>query len=477
MPKLSQHFEIDKSQPELDFVDVDTDIDTHLFIDPYVFSKRPDAWSAKCHDAMLSFFEAVLEAISEGNEPRGRMLLNQHHEPNETCLGLFHGTPSGRGIGNLQAKDLFHRLRESRAAETGLLEELSDCELFIPGIGPDKISDVTTNIIRRHLIEYTQYQCELHGIELRGKVASGNQWNEDTQKWESKFVQLPIIGRRKIIMVPKASVRWSLAFSHQKYYNQFVLEFLQAENLTQDTALVETLRNGRRRVTKKSLKNLYPISKQFLTTFSKNYPEVLESYKNQLVVPSEPKDDELEEHFDEKIFARALVTQLTEINRGNHDASRFHSFMIGALEFIFYPNLIYPEKEYEIHEGRKRIDIVYTNNSDSGFFCRRRQDAKVVAAKVYIECKNYMKEIANPELDQLAGRFSPVRGRLGLLIGRSFDDRNRFIARCRDTAVDDRGFIIAIVDDDIVQMLEMIEKGHRGNVDQYLESRFDELLK
>lgn len=171
-----------------------------------------------------------------------------------------------------------------------------------------------------------------------------------------------------------------------------------------------------------------------------------------------------------------MINELADINPGNQHASRYHSFMIGTLEFIFYPYLIYPVKEQEIHEGRKRIDIAYTNNGSEGFFFRRRLEARVNAVRIFVECKNYMKEIGNPELDQLAGRFSSVRGRFGFLVGRSFDDRARFIARCRDTARDDRGYIVALVDKDIVLMLEMIEVGRRLEIDEYIESRFHELL-
>ena len=120
--------------------------------------------------------------------------------------------------------------------------------------------------------------------------------------------------------------------------------------------------------------------------------------------------------------------------------------MKGLLEFLFYPHLIYPQKEFELHEGRKRIDIVFTNSASVGFFYRRAIDGRSRAVKVMIECKNYSKEIGNPELDQMAGRFSRDRGRLGFVIGRQFDYRERFIDRCRDTTRDGRGYIIALVD-------------------------------
>jgi len=103
-------------------------------------------------------------------------------------------------------------------------------------------------------------------------------------------------------------------------------------------------------------------------------------------------------------------------------------------------------------------------------------EAQARASWVFVECKNYSKEIANPELDQLAGRFSPQRGKLGFLIGRNFDDRARFLARCKDTATADRGFIIPLVDDDFIQMLTLIIEGRRHLIDAALERKWNELI-
>lgn len=476
MPLFSQFFRLNKGQNQLDFVDIDTDADKPLFIDPYVFDVRNDAWSIYCREAVLSYFEAVIDAIRRGDMERGRGLMNYLGEPNETCLGLSRGRPAGRGVGGLQADDLFERLANSRAAQTGLLSDIAECELFVERIGPDKISDITTNIIRKHLIEYTQAQCRLHGIEMTPDVPSGMIWDSVRAQWNEEYTELPIIKGRKVLLVPKATARWSMAFSHQSYYNDFVLTFLQARHLEQGSALVETLKNGRRRVTKKSLEEIHPLSKNFLAEFSERNPEMLERYKTILGVPREITDRELDEDFDQPAFCRAAAEQLRAIPPGNDNATAYHNLAIGLLEFIFYPDLIYPKKEHEIHDGRKRIDICYTNNARSGFFLRRLLDQSVSASLVMVECKNYSKDPANPELDQIAGRFSPARGKFGILLGRSFIERDRFVERCRDTLRDGRGVVLALADEDILCMLDLIAQDKRSHVNAYMEQRFDELI-
>lgn len=205
MPRFSQYFRINKGQNELDFVNIDTDKDTPLYIDPYIFNVREDAWSLYCREAIISFFDAVIQSIRDGDTSRGRALMNYLGEPNETCLGVSTGKPAGRGIGGNQADDLFDRLARSRAALTGLLSDLSECELFVDRIGPDKISDMTTNIIRRHLIEYTQAQCALHNVEMIKDVPSGKLWNSTKCKWEETYVDLPVIDNKKNNTSPKIS--------------------------------------------------------------------------------------------------------------------------------------------------------------------------------------------------------------------------------------------------------------------------------
>ena len=88
-------------------------------------------------------------------------------------------------------------------------------------------------------------------------------------------------------------------------------------------------------------------------------------------------------------------------------------------------------------------------------------------AFVALECKNYTNDVANPELDQLSGRFSPNRGRIGFLCCRAFENRDHFIERCRDTFRDDRGLIIPLDDITICEILARIQQGRRISLDDY----------
>lgn len=467
MATFSRSFGIPKTQAELDFVDVSLTTDNKLFIDPFALSQRCDRWSLDCHATLVAFFQQVIDRIRSHREANARELLLHLREPNETRLGFSAHRPQGAGIGRLQAEQLFDALKDSAAVRTGFLSALEECELMIDGISRDKISDLTTNVIRRHLAEYTKDQCDLHGVATQA-VPLAPWFDLGQLAWITDYVDLPAWRGSQILLVPKAIVRYDPAYEHQQYYRRFVLPFLQAEHINAGTALVRTLKDGQKRVFKKDLASQYPLTKEFLYSFSRQHPTVLRNYRRALERFEQSDRNSDVESGDEPTIAEALAQVLPQILPGGATASEYHSLMIGVVEFIFFPKLIYPRKEQEIHEGRKRIDIVMQNAAHRGIFFDIPNARRFPCAYVPFECKNYVTDVANPELDQLAGRFSANRGRLGFLCCRRFENRALFIQRCRDTFRDDRGLILPIDDDTVLRFLDVIRDGRRNELDRQL---------
>ena len=63
--KISQIFNLQRTQWELDFVDIDPNFDTHLFIDPYFLGKRTDNWSTNASRDLSSFWQQLLRMLHE----------------------------------------------------------------------------------------------------------------------------------------------------------------------------------------------------------------------------------------------------------------------------------------------------------------------------------------------------------------------------------------------------------------------------
>jgi hypothetical protein len=376
--RVSQFYKLGRSQPTLDFVDVDTVADTPVFISPKALTMLPSEFGDECVHAIQNFFKTILELIRVGRNDEAERLLRSLREPNETRFGLSKGKARGRAIGSRSAHDVWEALSKSEAAKSGLLEDLEDTVLMIEGVNVDIVSDITTNIIRAPLIRYTRRVCEQYGIPMERDVDSGPLWNAREKAWYSQFVKLPIVSRERLLLVPKAIVRTHIQYDSGEYFRHFLLTYMQHAELAANTELVEVIRSGRgkkrrerRRVTKKALIRKYGGGKSAIVRETRKHPEALARYRA---------------------------------------AKRAEKHLPLTLDDMAS---IYP------------------------------------AAHLFVECKNYGKEVGNPELDQLSGRFSPSRGQVGLLVCRSFQNKLLFMKRCIDTAKDLRGFVIALDDDDL----------------------------
>jgi hypothetical protein len=472
--RFSDHYRLNKTQAQLDFVDIPLDTDIGLYVDPYGLSVSGDDWLRECGNIIVNFFDSFLSAIQRKDEAKAMNLISNLHEPNDTHLGVSSGRPSGRGWGGKQGRMLYERLRGSAAVTSGSLRDLDEIELLMPGIGSDKISDLAVNVIRGEFVAYTEEQCQLLDIPTE-RVNSGLYWDHEADNWASRYANLPVYKNERLVLIPKLAVRSRLIPNHEEYYSRFVLDFLGAEHLKANDSLVTLLKNGNPRVFRRDLKNRYKLSKEFLLEFSLQHPEVLEAYKKTLPLKARPIDDKDIE--DCQRSPRDTVTfdsaVLEAIPSGTTHANRYHSLILGILTEVFYPWLTHPVKEQEVDDGRKRIDIYFRNSAESGFFSRLVNMHKVHCPYVVVECKNYSEDPSNPELDQLMGRFSRKRGMFGLLVCRDLQEPDKMLKRLQDVVNNTEGVIIVLTDTDMMRLVEL----KKGNFNDEINTFLDEKLK
>jgi hypothetical protein len=169
---------------------------------------------------------------------------------------------------------------------------------------------------------------------------------------------------------------------------------------------------------------------------------------------------------------------VTSVAPGAHGATSYHRAVTDLLTALFYPSLIDPRVEAEIDQGRKRIDIRYTvSGVGAGPIAWLQRNAPPMPF-LFVECKNYSDDLGNKELDQLTGRFNIGQGgHVGFLINRSFQDKTRFIDRCRDAALKNRGYVVVLDDDDLTDLTHARAAEDGAAVFRLITERYGQLVE
>lgn len=473
---VSNIFATNLTQHEVDFINIDISTDIALFLDPHRISKNGGEFCENLSFKIADFFKTLLDSLLENDLDEARRILGNLHEPNEYHLGLSQGESKGKAVGEERTTLIMDAILDSDAYKSGLLIDLEDLRLLIDGFGDDTMSDILCNILRLEFVTYTKNQCDMYGFTTTTGIIQ--YWDSDTHDWEQIRTELFIFDSRNIILVPKHCVSYTIEYCPSELIHSFAIEFFRKDHLRRHTKLVQTRANGDTYVTKKSIIELLTsdgtkLDKNWIVGFLYSHRGVFTDFKGSK--PRKRVDFEKYETVNIREVCSKLKKTLQETATGTADASKYHSVSYAIIHLLFRDFVSNGKKEDRLHNGRKRVDITFSNIAEQGFLSRLDR-ANIPSQKIFIECKNYSTDIENPQLDQLAGRFSLNRGKFGIVMCRGLSNEDLFIMRCVDTYKDGRGLIIPITDIDIHRALDNIILNTVNPISEILQEKLDMIL-
>jgi hypothetical protein len=159
---ISTELGIPKSQlAKLGVVDVSLNADTRLFIDPMLLSEsaHPEiaVAGARSYDERFSKIIKLLKASKHQGDVAWRAAerLFDFPEINWTCLG-YGSSVRGSGFGEFLVATTLETASQIVAMGIEDVDLFMVLALFEEGIGPDRISDMTTNIVLNDLVDFTR---------------------------------------------------------------------------------------------------------------------------------------------------------------------------------------------------------------------------------------------------------------------------------------------------------------------------------
>lgn len=252
--------------------------DNKLFIDPYRITEAESELLARAKQKIVNFFELFFKCIEQNDVKTVEIMGERLHEINATKLGYGAQKNSSGGKGFCQ-KDLLYIFNEAIKIRD-YIEDMLDVFVFTQNVGPDKISDLTTNIIYEELLEYTIYIIDKYNLEI--EFVKKNKWTFDTASkcWEKKSLLVPYIDDEEILFLPESIVSSRQIFSYEKVYRKLVFPFYKA-NIKRHK-LMRIAKNGEEVLDCKKLREEYPLNRNTVKEFRIKYPEIYREYKKEM---------------------------------------------------------------------------------------------------------------------------------------------------------------------------------------------------
>jgi len=221
-----QAYGLDYSNDELEFFDPNLAYDSPVFLDPFLLKNSSNSYERELFKRLSDFFLYIYNQSAHvlvGQRSKASLKnLVTFHEPEEVYMGYAAQNNKGRGPGKSFADKLLNYYLDTAASKYVAIPEAfpdnvfnpHNIELFTDRVGPDNISDLTIQLIKDYLIEYTREQCSKLGIKPKKDLPLDNLgYDYINNEWlGGGYIELPENPRepgKPVLLVPKRLLRAS----------------------------------------------------------------------------------------------------------------------------------------------------------------------------------------------------------------------------------------------------------------------------
>ncbi|MBY0405832.1 MAG: hypothetical protein K2X66_18155, partial [Cyanobacteria bacterium] len=219
-PRFTEFNNVYVPQHELDFAIPFLNEDIPLYIDPFLLWKSPSLQDKGLHQLVIAAFNKLGILSKNGLIDEAANQLMMASECDEVGLGSSFER-KGKRIGKKCALDVLALFEKIPYYNQYGFKHFEEIQLFVDGIGKDRISDIACNFLKSFLIDYTHQECNSLGIKMQNVKVTAV-YNPSKEDFETIDAVLPVHPDTfsPILLIPKRWLRYVPWLNYDNYFKE-----------------------------------------------------------------------------------------------------------------------------------------------------------------------------------------------------------------------------------------------------------------
>jgi len=429
-PRLNDYHGLPFRQEKVDFAIPFLDEDIPLYMDPFLLWKSPSQQDNALHGSITNSFNYLGKLFTK-NENEAIATLREISECDEVGLGNSK-SKRGKKIGDKMAIAILSTFLDIPQIQENGFMHFELLQLLIEDFSKDRVSDISCNLIKSFLIDYTIQQS------IKFSIPTDNTemriFDNRKLKFVKEIVNLPINPNTKepILLIPKRWLRFIPWINFEDFYNNYIV------------------------ISDKISKGEMVPRAEILEFNRKNYDQLQTYVQRKQLEQKDCKNDPLFTQIP-ILSSKRKFESIKNLPTGKTDNAdqEYEKYLCPLLASMLYPELDFAQPQSRTVEGVLIRDLIFYNNTSHNLL--KEIYEKYKSKQIVIELKN-TKEVSTTHINQLNRYLNDELGSFGIIFTRNKPPMNVF-KNTIDLWAGQRKCILIMNDEDL-NLRKQTEKSH-----------------